>query len=396
MINKNHKLFPIINDFCIRSTNMYNFAQYHVRNKFIKEGIWLKFQEMQILFKKEDCYKKLMSQSSQYVLQVLEKDWRSYFEGLKSYKKDASKFLEKPKFPKYKKKGKPSNWYIKNNTSYIKDGRLYFRLRATLGYSFKTKVTGRLIAVRFKPKNDVFIMEIIYEKEVSKDIEENNNIASIDCGVNNFITLSDNIGNNPILIKGGILKSINQNYNKKRAYYHSILPKEVKWSKRLKTLDRKRFQRIKNYIHNCSRFIINYCLKYNIKTLILGNNDRWKQKVNLGDKNNQNFVCIPYEMLIEQLEYKCLDNNIKFIVTEESFTSGTSFLDNEEPIRKNYNIKRRICRGLFKSNEGKIINSDVNASLQIMKKVIPKAVDNGIEVCLIPITIKNVINYIKM
>ena len=264
-----------------------------------------------------------------------------------------------------------------------------------LGYSFKTKVTGRLIAVRFKPKNDVFIMEIIYEKEVSKDIEENNNIASIDCGVNNFITLSDNIGNNPILIKGGILKSINQNYNKKRAYYHSILPKEVKWSKRLKTLDRKRFQRIKNYIHNCSKFIVNYCLKYNIKTLILGNNDRWKQKVKLGDKNNQNFIYIPYKMLIEQLEYKCLNNNIKFIITEESFTSGTSFLDNEEPIRKNYNIKRRICRGLFKSNEGKIINSDVNASLQIMKKVIPKAFDNGIEVCLIPITIKNVINYMK-
>jgi putative transposase len=66
-------------------------------------------------------------------------------------------------------------------------------------------------------------------------------------------------------------------------------------------------------------------------------------------------------------------------MTEEKYTSGTSFLDGEEPIKTNYDKSRRVHRGLFKSNEGKFINADVNGSYQIMKKVFPNAFSNGIE-----------------
>jgi len=94
---------------------------------------------------------------------------------------------------------------------------------------------------------------------------------------------------------------------------------------------------------------------------------------------NQSFIQIPYNKLIQMIKYKAENVGIKVILTEESYTSGTSFLDDELPIKDNYNKERRVKRGLFKSNNNKLINSDVNGSLQIMKKVIPNAFVDGIE-----------------
>ena len=65
------------------------------------------------------------------------------------------------------------------------------------------------------------------------------------------------------------------------------------------------------------------------------------------------------------------------LTPEESFTSGTSFLDGEEPIKENYDKSRRVHRGLFVSNNGTKINADVNGSYQIMKKDFPNAFDYG-------------------
>ena len=106
----------------------------------------------------------------------------------------------------------------------------------------------------------------------------------------------------------------------------------------------------------------------------------------MNNVNKQKFIQIPYDMFIKQLQYKCENNNIKLIINEESYTSGTSFIDNELPIKENYNKKRRIKRGLFKSNDGRLVNSDVNGSYQIMRKVFPKF-QYGIEVYLTPIVV---------
>lgn len=387
IIKKSHPMYSIINDFCIKSTNMYNFANYHVRKRFIEDNYWLKYQEMQKIFKTEEPYKQLMSQSSQCILQVLERDWKSFFEGMKAWKSNPSKFLGMPKLPKYKPKGKPSTWFLKNNNTYIKEGRLYFRLKAMQGFSFKTSVKDRLIAIRFVPKNGVIILEIIYEKIITTNKIINNNIISLDLGVNNFVTMTNNIGKNPILINGKQIKSINQHYNKQRSYLTSTLPNNVFWSKKLNSITNNRNNKVKNFIHHSSKYILKYCKENNISKIIIGNNPMWKQDIKLSKRTNQNFVSIPYDILIKQLQYKSLDYGIEVILTEESYTSGTSFLDNELPIKENYNKKRRIKRGLFKSNKGILINSDVNGSYQIMKKVFPNVFTNGIEACLTPIKV---------
>lgn len=136
-------------------------------------------------------------------------------------------------------------------------------------------------------------------------------------------------------------------------------------------------------MHHASHYIVKWCVQHKIDTLIVGHNDKWKQDLKMSKVNSQNFVGIPYELLIQQLKYKCEDVGINFIETEESYTSGTSFLDGELPCKENYNKKRRVKRGLFQAADT-LINSDVNGSLQIIRKVFPDAFSYGIEVCLTP------------
>ena len=393
-ITKDHIMYDTIKDYCIRSNNMYNFALYTVRQEFIGNNNYLNYYDTQKLLKDSEPYKHLMSQASQCVLQLIDRNFKSYFKAIKDWKKNPHKYLGMPKLPKYRDKGKPFTWFLKNNQTYIKDGRLYFKLKCMNGYSFKTGVTGRLIAVRFVPQNNYFTLEIIYEKEIEDKTEYNDRIAAIDLGVNNFVTLTNNVGLQPIVINGRGIKSVNQYYNKQRAKMMSDLKKRngLNWSNRLDALNKKRYNRVHNFMHNSSRFVVDYCKENNIDNLVIGLNKTWKQECSINGKATQNFTFIPYDKFIQQLEYKCQDEGIRISVVEESYTSGTSFLDNEEPIKENYNKNRRIKRGLFKSNKGLLINSDVNGSMQIMKKVYPNAFSYGLEGNLTPV----VINVCKM
>ena len=92
---------------------------------------------------------------------------------------------------------------------------------------------------------------------------------------------------------------------------------------------------------------------------MIGYNKEWKKGVNLGKKNNQNFVQIPFWMWIQQIKYKAEERGVKVILVEEDHTSKCSFLDCE-PIEHREYIGKRI-KGLFRSARG-IINADVNAA----------------------------------
>ena len=392
-INKQHPLFKVIDDYCFRSKNLYNAANYVIRQEFINNKKYIKYYDMDKMLQKTKEYKELMSQASQCTLQVLDRCWKSFFVAIKDWKKNPHKYLGMPKLPKYKKQNGRFTWFLKGNNTYIKDGYLYFRLRVMNGYKFKTNFQGRYITTRFVPKGSIYVMEIVYEVELPDILPESKNIVSIDLGVNNFVTMTNNIGMRPIIINGRGIKSINQLYNKQRAKLQSDVMKrnDKYWSNKLDIITLKRNNKVKNFIHHASHYIVDCCNAYDIDTIVIGLNKEWKQECKMNDKSAQNFIFLPYDLLIKQLEYKCQENQINLIITEENYTSGTSFLDNEEPIKKNYNKKRRIKRGLFKSNKGIIINSDVNGSLQIMKKVFPNVNSDGIKGCLTP----KVINVVK-
>lgn len=391
IIKKSHPKFKIIDEMCFHSKNLYNEANYVIRQKFIESGEYINYYDMSKEFKTHENYKACFSQPANCTLRLLDKNWKSYFRAIKDWKEHPDKYLGRPKLPNYLEKDGRFPWMIPNNQlvyDYEKS-TIYIRNRLMNDYDWHCRCLGRPIQVRFIPHDSYFAMEIVYEVEIEDiNMKEMNRVASIDIGVDNLITLTNNIGISPLIINGKPLKSMNQQYNKQKAKIQSELMKRngQSWSKKLEELTAKRHFRIKNYMHNASALVIKWCVENNIDTLIVGKNDTWKQE----KKHMQNFTSIPYEMLLKQLQYKCENAGIKYVETNEAYTSGTSYLDNEEPTKENYNKERRVQRGLFQAKDT-LINADVNGSLQIMRKVFPDSYTGyGIEVNLTPTIINAV------
>ena len=370
-------MFEVVDRYCFYSKNVYNEANYILRQEFVKNNRILGAYDIQKLMQNMDCYKECGSQAAQKTIQMLDKAWKSFLVSIKDYSKNPIKYLGKPKIPKYLKKNGRQVFSLKNIQCTLKDGLFTISFKPFKGYTVRTHAKGRLRQCRFVPKGLYYVMEIVYEIEVPDIPKNSDRIVAIDIGVNNFITMVNNISENPIAVKGGIIKSINQFYNKKKANIQSELKKvnDKDWSKKLQKLTNKRYEMIKYQMHCISKYVVDWCVLYGIDTLVVGHNNEWKQK----KQGMQNFTYIPYGLFIKMLTYKCENNGIKFIESEESYTSGTSFLDNEDPIKENYRKERRVYRGLFIADCGKKINADVNGAYQIMKKVFPKIFINGIE-----------------
>ena len=217
-----------------------------------------------------------------------------------------------------------------------------------------------------------------------------NSVASIDLGLDNLVALTSNQpGFIPLLVNGRPLKSINQFYNKRYSRLQSQLKGNRKTSPRIQRLTRCRNQKVDNYLHHASRLIIDILIAKQIGTLVIGKNAQWKTEIDLGKQTNQNFVSIPHSRLIEMLEYKARLVGITVIVQEESYTSRANFLGldpipvygktEKEPVFTG----KRIKRGLYKTSTGQLINSDVNAAYNILRKAIPNAFSDGIGSCVV-------------
>lgn len=236
--------------------------------------------------------------------------------------------------------------------------------------------------IRIIPHNQIFCVEIVYSIAINDTLlPDNGRYMSVDLGLDNLATVVTNTGLNPIIVNGKGLKSNNQYYNKQQAYYQSIAKSmnDKFYTNRLYRLTQKRNFKIEDALHKISRYIVTSALDNEIHTIVIGNNKNWKQAISLGKRTNQSFVSIPHKKLIDKIIYKARNVGVDVILTEESYTSGTSFLDEELPQKEFYNKKRRICRGLFISNQGIRINADINAAYQIMKKVFPNEFSDGIE-----------------
>lgn len=194
-----------------------------------------------------------------------------------------------------------------------------------------------------------------------------------------------------MIINGRPLKSINRYYNKQRAKLTRIakIVNQRTITHQLERLDFYRNQKILAFAHEASKRIVEFALSHELNTIIIGKNKDQKRSIDLGKRVNQNFIGIPHQKIIEMIEYKANLVGIVVIQHNEAYTSQTSFLDKEEPINQNGNkarkrkglspVNRRIKRGLFKANDGSLINADVNGALQILRKVVPNAFADGIE-----------------
>ena len=237
-------------------------------------------------------------------------------------------------------------------------------------------------------------IEIIYNKEYNLK-EDNYRYASIDLGVSNLCTLTTNVETNPVIYNGRQLKSINHYWNKKKAELQSKLEDGKYTSKRIKRISYKRSNKVKDYLHKVSKSILDNLVSNNINTLFIGKNTGWKKDANLGVVNNQNFVQIPYNDLIQMLSYKCKLHGIDVRIIKESYTSKCSFLDNEEVCKHRSYCGKRIKRGLFESKSNKFINADVNGSYNIMRLGLQE-INVTLDVGLRPENMRLVYNPVKI
>jgi putative transposase len=382
IIDRTHWLYKQLDNLCFLSKNLFNYANYLIRQKFIISGEYLDYYKIQKLCQGTNDYLGLPAKVSQQVLLRLNESWKSFFEATKEYAIHPEKFKARPKIPRYKHKtlGRNVLTYTAQAISkeWLKKGIINLS-KTQIFLTTKVRVVNQ---VRIVPKTYHYSMEVVYEpKDVSQSSSSGvEGIAGIDMGLNNLATITSNQkGLVPLIINGKPLKSINAYYHKNKTVFQSYLKGERKTSIKIEQLTHKRNVKVDNYLHNASRFIVNHLAANRIGTLVIGKNDNWKQGISLGKRNNQNFVAIPHARFIEMLTYKAQLAGIVVKVIEESYTSKCSFLDNEPCVKHSEYKGKRIKRGLFRAGDGRLINADVNGSANIVKKAFPNAFAEGIQ-----------------
>ena len=369
IIKSSHKHYNDLKNLCTLSKNLYNTTLYAIRQYYFETNKYLSYANIDRIFKETNNtdYRSLPSHTSQQIMRAVDSNFKSFFKLLKM--KQNGKYNKKVNITRYLDK---EGYYTLTYTAQqlgkkLQSGIIKLPLSDIEFHTNKTNIKQ----VRFVPKGSYIVMEVVYDvKEVDLK-SDNGNYSGIDLGLDNLATVTSNISNSYI-INGKPVKSINQYYNKKKAQLQSQL-KDKRTSKRIQQLTIKRNNKIKDYFHKATSYIVNQLVSDSINTVVIGHNKDWKQDINIGKQNNQSFTSIPHSMFINMLKYKCRLKGINLVCVEESYTSKASFLDNDPlPALKDgnkYNFSgSRISRGLYRNSKGQLVNADVNGSYNIIRK----------------------------
>jgi putative transposase len=382
-IDRHDPRFAAIDQAAFASKNLYNAALYLLRQAYILRAERIHYPVLARQMRQTEPYRALPAKVSQWVLKQVCTAWDSFFATLSAWKADPSRFLGRPRLPKYIDK------HGRNLLTYTLQALSRPLLRQAIiqpsGLSIRVQTRQRAVQqVRIVPRGTHYSVEIVYDQPITPAAVDPSRIAAIDLGLNNLATLTTNLPDfAPRLINGRPLKALNQFYNKRRAQLQARLPHSQYTSHQLDALSDKRNRRISDYLHNASRMVIELLVEYGIGTLVIGHNPDWKQAIRLGRRTNQNFVGIPYARLIGLLSYKAECMGIRVIVREEAYTSKCSFLDDEPIGHHDWYAGRRVHRGLFRTATGQYLNADVNGSYNILVKAAPEAFALGRRGCVV-------------
>ena len=369
-IYKSHPSYSKLDEMSRKSNNLYNQCVYFAKHsENLSEDLKNLDKTMKSFPDEHDNYRSFgYAQCAQQILRLFEQNLRSYFASVKDYKKNPAKYTSVPRFPKFRKSGERFQVIFTSQSAKLTGQTVDIASETfenKLSIKLRTNFMKKICQVVFAPRNDYFLAYVIYEAADSVISQKSNKVAAIDIGLNNLATVTFSEQHEPILYRSDLMK-INRDFNRLTSEYTSILMKtQNKYtSKRRNRLSEKYSGLIEDRLHKISRAIINDLSHRGVSTVIVGKNTG--QKIN---NRLKNFVQVPLFRLIGMIKYKAELAGMTFIQVEESYTSGTSFLDNELPTKEFYNKERRKSRGLFLSNDLKRINADVNASFQIMKKI---------------------------
>ena len=430
-INQNHILYDYCRDICRSSAILYNRANFILRQysssvdsmagfkplfpnqmlvyrlvrdnltgtKYLGASKWLTYNALDHLLKitRDKAYYALPAQANQQILKLLLRDYKSFFEAVKVYGRNPEAFTGRPKMPGYVSQGSFKTSVLTNQICRIKDGHLKFpgtREKLSLG-QLPEEVC--LKEVRIKPGGNSFVLDVVLsvpdkgivpavDKDILSDLSDVSDlkglrVMAIDPGTDNIAAVANTFGARPFVIKGGVIKSINQLYNKvmKRLSSCAMTCNKRYRTRKMNALTEKRNRRIKDQFHKVSRQLADYARDNHVDVVVMGHNTYQKQEIGIGHVNNQNFVQIPMLIFADMLRYKLAEYGIRFVLTEESYTSKADYLAKDYiPVYKknssgNYFFSgKRIQRGLYRHYDGTITNADINGAANILRKVFPK------------------------
>lgn len=402
-VNTQHEMFLYFDKLAHKAKNLYNASLFRIRNAFTAHGktsltsnekevldelALLKGQEdyhvigyimlerLMRVTQNPDFFADLPMQSAQATVKRACFDFQGWLSALKKYKQNPTLFTAKPRMPKYRK-GDITAFTLTNQDAIIYDDELKLpktkqRLR------IRKRCNARLQEVKVCPVSGGYDVLLVY-KVKDPSVKAGIHSAAVDFGVDNTMAVVTDTGDS-IIFKGEYIKSINQYFNKEKAWRVSVMSKGSTttarvWSKKLDQLSAYRTNYIRDCFHKMSRRLMEWCRSHKVGYLVLGSNKFWKQESNMGKCNNQNFVSIPFEMLKTMIELKSNEYGITVIRQEESYTSKASFLDldfiptysKEDPNKYRFS-GRRIHRGLYKSADGTLMNADINGAANILRK----------------------------
>ena len=341
---------------CFLSKNLYNSTLYAIRQHYFNTKKYLSYPEVnkQFSFDNQPDYRALPAKVSNMTQRLVDQNFKAFFALLK-----VENLNWRPRMPKYldKIKWRQVVHYYNQALSFKQKG--FVKLSGTF---IKLKTDKQVCFARIVPSNWKYTIELWYKVPLREILVSNNRFASIDLWVNNLVTLASNCFK-PLIVNGRPLKSINQ-------YYNKVTSELKKTSYSRKKLWNRRKNKITDYLHKTSRYLVNHLVSNEIDTLVIWYNKEWKQETKLWKVNNQNFVSIHFQRLIEMLSYKCRLVGIKVEIQEESYTSKCSFLDNESIEKHENYLWKRLKRWLYQSSLWKIINADVNWALNILRKYV--------------------------
>ena len=379
------KEYNILRELCRTAKNLTNQAIYNVRQHYFQEKQYLRYEANYHELKNCENYKLLNSNMAQQTLKDVDTMFKSFFALIKLAKQGKYNFKH-IRLPKYLSKNGYSNLIV-GQIRIKNDNILIIPFSNTFKKKYGTKIqikipktleNKKIKEIQIIPKFNARFFEIQYVYEIQeKNIKLNtNNALAVDLGVNNLCTCVTDKGKS-FIVDGRKLKSINQFFNKRNAKLQSIKDKQniKKQTKQQYLISRKRKNRVDDYINKTCRYIINYCLSNDIGTLVIGYNQSFQNKTNLGKGNNQIFTQLPFGKIREKLEYLSKRYNINYILQEESYTSKASFFDNDDlPIYNADNPQiyefsgKRVKRGLYQTKNNYLFNADCNGALNILRK----------------------------
>lgn len=372
--------YNLLRKMCWHSARLYNFGLYSVRQNFLETKTYLPYPQNYHYCKTNENFQILPSVMGQQTLKVVDRSFKSFFGLLKAKKK--SKYQSRISIPKYLPKDGYFQLVIPKNGFQIKDDKINIGISRQLKeetelknivLDFPTQIEKeRVQEIRIIPqqKATFFKMEVVYEvKEQSVNLNQDN-VLSIDIGLSNLATCYDVSNNRAFIMDGKKLKSINYYWNKQNAKLQGIKDKQnIKgYTKQQFLLKRKRENRVKDVMRKTAKYILDYCIEHDIGVIVVGHNKGWKQEVNMGKRNNQNFVQVPFRYLMSILESNCQEYGLRYLETQESHTSKCSAIDNEQVKHHDEYLGKRVKRGLFKSKDGFLINADLNGAINIVRK----------------------------